>query len=116
MVEALSTVTYRIRRGPRGKPKVVHVDRLWRYYGPGRFTWVQGDDDADEDVDGDGDLSGLAQVFEEADSSEVEEHPEENLRDEDVREENEDDMSSPGTSHPRRTIRRPGRYVDFVLD
>ena len=39
ITEKISEVTYRIWRGPRGKSKVVHVDRLWRNYGPGRFTW-----------------------------------------------------------------------------
>ena len=39
VTEKISEVTYCIRRGPRGGPKLVHVDQLWRYYGPGRFTW-----------------------------------------------------------------------------
>lgn len=58
VVEALSDVTYRIRRGTQ-RTKVVHVDRLWRYRGEGVFTW-QGEDD-DEIVSGSeaGDLQAL---------------------------------------------------------
>ena len=31
VVEPLNDVVYRIQRGPRAKPKVVHRDRLWQY-------------------------------------------------------------------------------------
>lgn len=49
IVEKISEVTFRIRRGRRGKSKVVHADRLWKYHGPGRFTWGEAPrDDADE--------------------------------------------------------------------
>ena len=58
VVEALSDVTYRIRRGTQ-RSKVVHVDRLWRYRGEGVYTW-QGEDD-DELASGSeaGDLEAL---------------------------------------------------------
>ena len=35
----MSDVTYHIRLGSHGKPKVVHSDRLCRYYGPGSYSW-----------------------------------------------------------------------------
>lgn len=41
VIEKVSEVTFRIRRGQRGKPKIIHADRLWRYHGPGKFTWGQ---------------------------------------------------------------------------
>ena len=58
VVDALSDVTYRIRRGTQ-RSKVVHVDRLWRYRGEGVYTW-QGEDD-DEMASGSeaGDLEAL---------------------------------------------------------
>ena len=37
--EVLSDVTYRIRRGSRSRPRVVHVDRLWAYHGAGEYSW-----------------------------------------------------------------------------
>ncbi|MPC18766.1 hypothetical protein E2C01_011659 [Portunus trituberculatus] len=40
-LEKVSEVTFRIRRGQRGKPNIIHADRLWRYHGPGKFTWGQ---------------------------------------------------------------------------
>ena len=39
MEDRITDVTLRIRRGPLTRPMVVHVDRLWKYYGPGNFTW-----------------------------------------------------------------------------
>ncbi len=38
-MERLNDVTYRIKRGERTKPKVVHVSRLWKYHGRGQYTW-----------------------------------------------------------------------------
>ncbi|XP_050705336.1 uncharacterized protein LOC126990695 [Eriocheir sinensis] len=37
VVAALSAITDQRRRG-RTRPSVVHVDRLWRYHGPGRYS------------------------------------------------------------------------------
>ena len=39
VVDALSAVTFRIRRGPRSKPLVVHADRLWGSHPPEGYTW-----------------------------------------------------------------------------
>ena len=44
--EVISHVTYRVRRG-RKRPSVVHVDRLWRYHGPGHYSWGQGQGDVE---------------------------------------------------------------------
>jgi len=41
-VEQLNDVVYRIQRGPRKKPNVVHRDRLWKYSGVERADWFQG--------------------------------------------------------------------------
>ena len=38
VTDRLSDVTYRIRRPTRGKAKVVHINRLWRYHTP-VFSW-----------------------------------------------------------------------------
>ncbi|XP_070001372.1 uncharacterized protein [Penaeus vannamei] len=39
ILQVMSDVTYKIRRGPQKRSRVVHADRLWRYYGPGLFSW-----------------------------------------------------------------------------
>ena len=63
VVEKLTDVTYRIRRGARQRSRVVHSDRLWAYHGRGSYTWDEGDgppDIAGQDDEGDGppDLAG----------------------------------------------------------
>jgi hypothetical protein len=40
VVDRLSDVTFRIKGGPRAKCKVVHANRLWKYHGPGHYTWT----------------------------------------------------------------------------
>lgn len=42
VLQVLSDVTYKIRRDPQQRPRVVHVDRLWQYHGPGLFFWTEG--------------------------------------------------------------------------
>ena len=49
IVQKISAVTFRIRRGRRGKSKIVHADRLWKYRGPGKFTWGDALDDEGDD-------------------------------------------------------------------
>jgi len=39
ILQVMSDVTYKIRRGSQKRSRVVHADRLWRYYGPGLFSW-----------------------------------------------------------------------------
>ena len=49
VLEALSSVTYRIAAvGTRRRPKVVHVDRLWRFAGDGTFSWDNCGETAEE--------------------------------------------------------------------
>ncbi|KAG7156016.1 hypothetical protein Hamer_G012173, partial [Homarus americanus] len=38
-VERLLDVSYWIRGKRKAQPKVVHVNRLWQYQGPGQYTW-----------------------------------------------------------------------------
>ena len=52
VIEKISEVTFRIRRGRRGKCKIVHADRLWKYHGPGKFTWGDAPCDGSDDEDG----------------------------------------------------------------
>ena len=52
MEDRITDVTFRIRRGPWTRPLVVHADRLWRYYGPGTFTWGGLADAEDSNSDG----------------------------------------------------------------
>ncbi len=60
MEAVLSDVTYRIRRG-RKRPSVVHVDLLWRYHGPGRYSWSHGREDEDANPNSsDEDVAGTA--------------------------------------------------------
>ncbi|MPC20958.1 hypothetical protein E2C01_013924 [Portunus trituberculatus] len=46
VVAVPSAVAYKIRRGHK-RALVVHADRLWRYHGPGRFSW--GSDEPEEE-------------------------------------------------------------------
>ena len=48
VVEALTDVTFRIRRGPRQRSRVVHADRLWAYHGRGNYTWGDADSPPDQ--------------------------------------------------------------------
>lgn len=41
VVELISNVTCRIQRVERIRPKVVHVNRLWKYHRRGQYTWDQ---------------------------------------------------------------------------
>lgn len=53
ILEPISSVTYKIRLGG-GRAHVVHVDRLWRYHGPGCYSWGHGqgsDGSEDEDLE-----------------------------------------------------------------
>ena len=57
VVEALTDVTFRIRRGAKQRSRVVHSDRLWNYTDRGQYTWEEGNgppDQASWDEDGDG--------------------------------------------------------------
>ncbi|KAG7160461.1 hypothetical protein Hamer_G001720 [Homarus americanus] len=38
VVERLLDVTYRLRGRRKAQPKVVHVNRRWKYHGPGQYT------------------------------------------------------------------------------
>jgi len=49
IVERLSDVTYRIKGRRRANLKIVHVNRLWRYHGPGNYTW---NDHGGPEIDG----------------------------------------------------------------
>ncbi|KAG7178177.1 hypothetical protein Hamer_G003966 [Homarus americanus] len=49
-------MTFRIRGGRKAQPKVVHVNRLWQYHGPGQYTWKDSElqsPNSDEDQTGD---------------------------------------------------------------
>lgn len=48
VIEALTDVTFRIRRGPRQHSRVVHADRLWAYHGRGSYTWDDEDGPPDQ--------------------------------------------------------------------
>ena len=57
ILKRLSAVTYRIQKHPRGKPKVVHFNRLWKMKGLPEFSWVRGSTDAEEQNACDGGLA-----------------------------------------------------------
>ena len=44
IVEEISDIHYRIGHGPTKGEKVVHTNYLWRYAGPGSFTWTRSED------------------------------------------------------------------------
>ena len=41
IIEKLSDLTYRIKWEKKRQPKIVNVNRLWAYHGPGDFTWTR---------------------------------------------------------------------------
>ncbi|KAG7174417.1 hypothetical protein Hamer_G003360 [Homarus americanus] len=56
VVECLSYMTYQIRGRRKAQPKVVHINRLWQYHGPGQYTWEDSEElspATDEDQTGD---------------------------------------------------------------
>ncbi len=46
VLAALSVVIYQIHRG-RKRSSVVHVDRIWRYHDPGRYSCGHGEEEED---------------------------------------------------------------------
>ena len=122
LLERLSDVTYRIRRTERTKPKVVHVNRLWRYHGPGNYTWnnyrhpaadenardVQDREEVDDDI-------GLLDLSAEGDnlpaSADVPGTPQE--ADDDEAHQETDAQEAP--SRRQRQRRRPQRYDDYYV-
>ncbi|KAK4295125.1 hypothetical protein Pmani_032308 [Petrolisthes manimaculis] len=99
--EVMSDVTYRIRRG-QNRSRVVHVDRLWRYFGPGHYSW------------------GNGQGGETVESGEDVEEEEETPDEEEV-EMWENGAIQVGDSpdpeqRPCRNRRRPGWLADFVVE
>ncbi|KAG7168408.1 hypothetical protein Hamer_G002442 [Homarus americanus] len=56
VLKRLSDVTYRIKERRKAQPKVVLVNRLWQYHGPGQYTWEVSEEllpTTDEDQTGD---------------------------------------------------------------
>lgn len=111
VIAVISGVTYKIQRGRR-RPSIVHVDRLWRYHGPGHYTWGfggGGGDDADsaaEEIDESPETAVTTPS--EPEEAEAEESGVGDGRDSEPAEE-------PQPTRPRRDRRRPRRYDDFVL-
>lgn len=117
VIAVLSAVTYRIRRG-RKRSSVVHVDRLWRYHGPGRYSWGTGaEEDPDYPSSDEEDRAELDPVDVEV-ADDVEE---EAGGDADLEAGSAGDLDQPAASpspsppprRPRRERRRPGWLTDF---
>ncbi len=53
------SLLYSLQRGRR-RPSVVHADRLWRYHGPGRYSWGFGEDSGSDPESGAEEDSGAA--------------------------------------------------------
>ncbi|KAG7156151.1 hypothetical protein Hamer_G029578 [Homarus americanus] len=52
VVERVSSVTYWIWGRRKALPKVIHVNHLWQYHGPGQHTWEDSEEQSpttDED-------------------------------------------------------------------
>ena len=115
----LSAVTYRIRRG-RGRPSVVHVDRLWRYHGPGRYTWDAGEEASAADPSGDEASSSDDGGAASADRGAEEEPPEEVNEGAGVPDPPSEDEGGladgpvpPPPVRPRRDRRRPAWWGEY---
>lgn len=123
IVERVSEVTYRIRRGTRGRPKVVHVDRLWRYHGPGRYTWGPEQEAGDASSEHGDDIMSPPDhtLGEDCDAEREDVSP--SSDDGDVAPEVEEastDRNAPAgggsAPRPRRQRKRPRRFDDFLLE
>ena len=113
VVEKITEVTFRIRGGVRARPKVVHVDRLWRYHGPGHYTWGSDENQPSEEV------------RPEAEGADGREEGEDDAGDTvaATRGVAEDGAGDPGvpftqreTLRPQRRTRRPGRFADYEME
>ena len=121
--KVISDVTFRIRQGPRRRALVVHADRLWRYHGPGNFSWGEqashlSSDDEEEDHGLVDDEPLVVEDDEDLDPRE----PEPLVVEEDVAEELcpldgalADVDAEPVVGRPRRERRLPVWSEDYVL-
>ncbi|KAK4322207.1 hypothetical protein Pmani_007005 [Petrolisthes manimaculis] len=56
VLDRLLDVTYQIRGGRKSRPRLVHVNHLWQYHGPGQYSWDGSEESCsptDEDVEKD---------------------------------------------------------------
>lgn len=117
VLEALSSVTYKIAAvGTRRRPKVVHVDRLWRFRGDGSFSW----DDCEQLAEESARCSEFGQPPEGGVSSEggdENDHVEsdEELSDCDGVEVSSGEVCEDFGDRPRRRRRPPPWVDDYVL-
>ena len=103
-----SAVTYKIQRGHK-RAMVVHADRLWRYHGPGHFSWGLDEPEAEERTD---------EELRPANATEVEEEVSEASHSEEEVETARDDVGDEMWVADRRPVRnrRPPVYLqDFML-
>ncbi|KAK4309250.1 hypothetical protein Pmani_007956 [Petrolisthes manimaculis] len=104
--EVMSDVTYRIRRG-QNRSRVVHVDRLWRYFGPGHYSWGNGQGEETVESGEDEDLEDVEEEEETPDEEEVEMWENGAIQ--------VGDSPDP-EQRPCRNRRRPGWLADFVVE
>lgn len=117
VIAVLSAVTYRIKRG-RKRSSVVHVDRLWRYHGPGRYSWGTGVEEVSDHPSSD-DEDQVEPVP--ADIEVADDGAEEAGGDADLEADCAGEPDQPATSlppsppprRPRRERRRPGWLEDY---
>lgn len=97
----------------------MHVDRLWRYYGPGRFTWGTAEprDYSFPEMSGEEEVDGqVAETTQDCQpvSSAI---PEMELCGNELpADENPVQQDIIGGARPRRQARRPRRLDDFYLE
>ncbi|KAK3882386.1 hypothetical protein Pcinc_003791 [Petrolisthes cinctipes] len=104
--EVMSDVTYRIWRG-QNRSRVVHVDRLWRYFGPGHYSWGNGQGGETVESGEDEDLEDVEEVEETPGEEEVEMWDNGAIQ--------VGDSPDP-EQRPCRNRRRPGWLADFVVE
>ncbi|XP_063889733.1 uncharacterized protein LOC135116311 [Scylla paramamosain] len=115
VVEPISEVTYRITRGSHCQLRIVHINRMWRYYGPGQYTWGPGGDDGkDKEVSG---HEELQEDEEDAAAGTGGDDEMDEMQETYAAGAEEQSVLSPSiqTSNPRRRVKRPQRFEDYVM-
>ncbi|MEZ4720247.1 MAG: RNase H-like domain-containing protein [Flavobacteriales bacterium] len=112
IIEVIGEVNLKIQKSKRMKPKIVHVDKVKRYYGNPPISWLKDKDDDDDDDEMSGDNTD-----ESSDNDRSSNHADDKEQAEDnamqaVSGTNNDETRDQRATRPRRNVRKPARFRD----